>query len=209
MTALRRRQPATVATAPTAQDTQDLLALARALRDRAQYLLIRPGELRARARRQLAELRARQLRDFRTEPPADPGDPGRLDPGRRDPGQTELLATLWMLRRATAIRAGLRPRIDALIDEIEELIPLAGRAASPARMFFAPRHSRDAAQVAAAHLRRFMLSLSTLRLADDIRRSRIQLDLWQPDAPFLWDDYLADTASYQALLADLTGGHCE
>jgi len=96
-----------------------------------------------------------------------------------------------------------------LIDEIEELVPLAGRAASPVRMFFSPRHSRDAAQVTAGHLRRFMLSLSTLRLADEIRRRRIQLDLWQPDAPFLWEDYAAHAASYEELLAELTGGHPE
>ncbi|MGH4025731.1 MAG: hypothetical protein ACRDRV_14240 [Pseudonocardiaceae bacterium] len=209
MTALRRRQHATPVASPTAQDTQDLLALACALRDRAQYLLTRPGELRARARRQLAGLRERQVRDWLAVLPAGLDDPGWPDPARRDPAHTDLLATLWMLRRALDITAGLRPRIDMLIDEIEELVPLAGRAASPVRMFFSRRHSRDAAQVAAGHLRRFMLSLSTLRLADEIRRRRLQFDLWQPDAPFLWADYAAHPASYEALLAEFTRGHPE
>lgn len=203
MTALRRRQPTKAVAAPTAQDTQNLLALARTLRDRAHYLLTRPEVLRARARCQLAGLREQQIREFLTVVPADPDDPARLGPHRRDPAHTELLATLTRLRRAVDITAGLRPRMDTLVGEIEELITLAGRAANPVRMFLAPRYCRDTAQVAAAHLRRLMLSLSTLRLADEMRRRCTELDFWQPDALFLWDDYERHTAGYQILLADL------
>lgn len=205
MTALRRRQPAKVVASPTTQDTQDLLALAGTLRDRAQYLLTRPEVLRISARHRLAELRAQQARDFRTVLPAEFEHPGPLDPCRRDPAHTELLATLSMLRRAADIAARLRPRIDPLIAELDELVTLSSRAASPVRMFFSTRRSQDTAQVAAGHLRRFLLSLSTLRLADEIRRRRTDLDLWQPDPLSLWHDYETHTASYEVLLADLTG----
>jgi hypothetical protein len=209
MTALRRRQPTKVAAPPTAQDTQDLLALAGTLRDRAQYLLTCPEVLRTRARHQLAALRQQHVRDIRTVLPAELDDPGRLGRCRRDPAHTELLATLSMLRRSLDIAAGLRPRIDTLIANLEELLTMSRRAASPVRMFFSPRHCRDTAQVAAEHLQRFVLSLNTLRLADEIRRRRVELDFWQPDALSLWHDYEAHTASYEMLLADLTGRHHE
>lgn len=204
MTALRRRQPPRAVDSPTPRDTQNLLSLARTLRDRAHYLLTRPETLSARARGQLAGLHERQVRELLTLPPAGPGDPCR-----RDPAHTELLATLSRLRRAVDIEAGLQPRIGLLVGEIEELLTMAGRAASPVRMFLSPRHARDAAQVAATHLRRFMLSISTLRLADEMRRRCTEFDCWRPDALLLWDDYERHTASYDILLAGIAGGHDE
>lgn len=172
-----------VATSPTARDTRDLLALACALRDRGRDLLARPDSLWTRAKTQLIAL--------------------RRNPHHLGSAQTELLVTLSMLRRAVDAVAGLRPRVDALTDEIEELVALAGPAASPMRMLLPPRSSRDSAQVAAGHLRRFLLSLDTLQLANEIRRRHAELDAWQPDAQSLWRDYEAHAATYHTLLTGL------
>ncbi len=172
---------------PPARDTRDLLSLARTLRDRGRDLLARPDSLRSRAQTQLVALHEQQNLQF---------DLGSA--------QIDLLTTLSMLRRAVDAATGLRPRIDALIDEIGELVAMAGPAARPLRMLLSTRSSRDSAQVAATHLRRFMLSLDTLRLAGEIRRRCAELDAWQPDAQSLWRDYAAHSASYHALLVGLT-----
>lgn len=176
---------------PTARDTRDLLSLACTLRDRGRDLLARPDSLRSRAQTQLVALHEQQIRE----------GPLRLDLGS---AQADLLATLSMLRRAVDAAAGLQPRIDALTDEIDELVAMAGPAARPLRMLLSARSSKDSAQVAATHLRRFMLSLDTLRLAGEIRRRCAELDAWQPDAQSLWRDYAAHAASYHALLVGLT-----
>ena len=172
---------------PPARDIRDLLSLACTLRDRGRDLLARPDSLRSRAQAQLVALQNLE-------------GPLQFDLGS---AQADLLATLSMLRRAVDAAAGLRPRIDALTDEIDELVAMAGPAARPLRMLLSARSSRDSAQVAATHLRRFMLSLDTLRLAGEIRRRGAELDAWQPDAQSLWRDYAAHSASYHALLVGL------
>ncbi|MGH3794676.1 MAG: hypothetical protein ACRDSP_07275 [Pseudonocardiaceae bacterium] len=175
---------------PTPHDVQDLLILARALRDRGSRLLARPGSLRARARAQHIALSANATT-------------AQLDPDRRDGAQTELLATLSALRRATDTVAVLGSRVEEVNGEIDELLAMAGPAASPVRMLLSRRCARDTAQVAAGHLRRFMLSLSTVRFAVELRHRAADLDAWQPDARWLWQDYKAHTTSYRALLAGL------
>lgn len=205
MNALRRQPPgADVADPPSTQDTRDLLILAHTLRERAHQLLARPDRLRAHARRQLDALRARQIRDRLATGVPEPVGTAWLNPYRRDPAETELLSTLCTLRHTTDVVAGLRPRIDALIAEINDLIATAGRAAHPLRMLLSRRSSRDTAQVAAVHLRRFLLALSTLRLAGEIRRTYTELDTWRPDPRSLWQDYRLHRARYDLLLAEMT-----
>lgn len=206
MNALRRQSSGThVVDPPSTQDTRDLLILACTLRERARQLLTRPDRLRAHARRQLDELRTQQIRDRLATMTPEPGGTAWLNPYRRDPAETELLSTLSTLRHATDVIAGLRPRIDALITEINDLIMIAGRAARPLRMRLSRRSSRDTAQVAVVHLRRFLLALSTLRLASEIRRSCTELDTWQPASQSLWQDYRLHPATYDRLLAELSG----
>lgn len=206
MNALRRQSPGTdVLGSPSTQDTRDLLILAGTLRERAGRLLARPEQLRAHARRQLAELRTQQARGGRTAIVPQRGGTAWLNPYRRDPAQTELLGTLSTLRHATDVAGRLRPRIEALIAEIDDLVATSHRAAHPLRMLLSRRSSRDTAQVAAVHLRRFLLALSTLRLAGEIRRSCTELDTWQPDPQSLWQHYRLHAASYDLLLTELTG----
>lgn len=206
MNALRRHSPGPGITgSPSVQDTRDLLVLARTLRERARQLQARPDRLRAHARRQLAELCILQVRDRRTATAPERRGTAWLNPYRREPAETELLGTLATLRRATDIAVRLHPRIEALIAEINELIAASSRATHPLRMLLCRRSSRDAAQVAATHLQRFLLSLSTLRLAGEIRRSCTELDTWQPDPQSLWQDYRLHPDGYDVLLAELSG----
>lgn len=248
---------------PSSRDIKDLLALARALRDRGTNLLARPDALQHSAELQLAELRKQQIRDRLAATPVEDIDavsggrcpldpleraslhtvadvlgtsqahlaqvPGlcprsasqliaaagqlaiavsrdttvRLDPVHRDRAQTTLLATLARLRRALDATVGLRPKIEALNTEIDELLVAAGPAECTVRMRLSPRHRRDAAQVAAVHLRRFMFSRSTVSLAVELRQRCTELDGWQPDTDWLWRDYDADTDSYQTLVRSL------
>jgi hypothetical protein len=161
------------------QDTHDLLVLARALRDRGTGLLARPDLLRARA---LAQL----------DTP--------LEPARAQP---ELLATLSALQRAMDAADALGPWIEATNAEIDELLAMAGPAACPVRMLLSRRRVKDAAEVAAAHLHRFMLSLRTVRFAVELRQRVADLDAWQPDPGWLRQDYQAHAENYHALLCGL------
>lgn len=249
---------------PSRRDIKDLLALARALRERGLDLLARPDRLQKQAESQLAELRKQQIRERLAATPIEdidadadrrwPLDPleraslttvadvlgtsqsqlarvpgvgaqaasqliaaaGRLaltvsrdttvelDPVRRGRAQTALLATLARLRRALDATVGLRHKIETLNAEIDELLVAAARAECRIRIRCCRRHTRDAAQVAAIHLRRFMFSRSTVSLAVELRQRCAELDVWQPDPEWLWRDYEADTASFQALLCGLT-----
>jgi hypothetical protein len=130
----------------------------------------------------------------------------RLDPYRRDSAQTALLATLSRLRRALELTARLRPRIEALNAEIDELLAMAGRAGHPVRMLFSGRRARDSALVAAGHLRRFLFSPTTARFVGELRQRLQELETWQPGASWLWRDYQTRPASYHALLPGLDEG---
>jgi hypothetical protein len=249
---------------PSRRDIKDLLALARALRDRGRELLARPDRLQKQAETQLAELRKQQIRERLAATPIEDIDrvadrrwpldpleraclhtvadvlgtsqaqlarvPGlgaqtasqliaaagrlailvsrntdvRLDPAHRDCDQTVLLATLARLRRALDATVGLQLKIETLNSEIDELLAAAGPAGCRLRMRFSRRWYRDAAQVAAIHLRRFMFSRSTVSLAVELRQRCAELDVWQPDTEWLWRDYEADSASFHALLCGLS-----
>lgn len=250
-------------TCPSTRDIRDLLALARALRERGTELLARPDRLQKRAEAQLTDLLDHQIRLRLAATPLTQigaavhgGLQGpleqarlstvaevlgtshadltrvtglgtqhtarliaaagrlaitisrevtvRLDPAHRDPMQTALLASLVALRRALDATLDLRPKIEALNAEIDDLLIAAGPAESGLRMWLSARHRRDAAQVAALHLRRFMFSRSTVSLAVELRQRCAELDGWLPNTDWLWRDYEADSASYQVLLDGLS-----
>lgn len=174
--------PRSDAGSPSPQDTHDLLVLARALRDRGAGLLARPGVLRTRVLTQLDTL----------------PEPALTQP--------ELLATLSALHRTLDAAGTLGPRIEAANAEIEELLAMAAPAACPVRRLLARRRVKDAAEVAAEHLRRFMLSLRTVRFAVELRQCVADLDAWHPNPVWLRQDYQAHPENYHALLHGLIRG---
>ncbi|GAA3360071.1 DEAD/DEAH box helicase [Saccharopolyspora gregorii] len=123
----------------------------------------------------------------------------RIDPDRRDPEHAALLATVraWELagERISAQQQEIRRGLDAL----DELEPVAQRAGSRLRMWFTGAARRTTALDALARVDELLAEPGIRRIA----AAQPTPDVERPDE--LWQDYERRAATYNTLLAELTG----
>ena len=131
--------------------------------------------------------------------------PLRFDPDRPDPGQTRLLATLAALRSAEQVARSLDQPLRMFVNQTSPLIQQAEPAGSRVRMFFSGSRKRDTARQALAELESILADPRVPKLHHQVRDAEIASDpnTYQPNQ--LWQDYLRDAASVNAVLSTVSG----
>ena len=131
--------------------------------------------------------------------------PLRFDPDRRDPGQTRLLATLAALRWSEQVARSLDQPLRMFVNQTSPLVQQAEPAGSRMRMFFSGSGRRDTARQALAELESILADPRVIELHHRVRDGETAGDPsgYRPNQ--LWQDYLRDAASVNAVLSTVTG----
>jgi SNF2 family DNA or RNA helicase len=131
--------------------------------------------------------------------------PLRFDPDRPDPGQTRLLATLAALRSAEQVARSVDQPLRMFVNQTSPLIAQASPAGSRMRMFFTGSRKRDTARQALAELESILADPRVIELDHRVRDAEIagNPSTYQPNQ--LWQDYLRDAASVNAVLSTVSG----
>ncbi|MCX2730160.1 DEAD/DEAH box helicase [Saccharopolyspora sp. NFXS83] len=127
----------------------------------------------------------------------------RIDPDRRGPADTGLLATLRALEIAGRQVSARQDEARRGVGAIDELEPVARRAASRFRMFFTGRRSKNAALEALGRLENLLHDSSVGRVSTAANEVAGAEEGLSPDE--LWRDYQRRAATYNTLLSELTG----
>ncbi|TQM08968.1 DEAD/DEAH box helicase [Pseudonocardia kunmingensis] len=129
----------------------------------------------------------------------------RFDPDRRDPAQTQLLATLAAVRSADAAASALHGPLQAFRTQVTPLVAEAERAGSRWKMAFSWRSKKDSALDALAQLGAILADPRVRALQQTVHVREQAVDPRSYDPRQLWDDYLADAASVNAVLSTVGG----
>ncbi len=121
------------------------------------------------------------------------------------PGQTRLLATFAALRSAEQVARSMDQPLRMFVDQTSPLIQQAEPAGSRVRMFFSDSRKRDSAHQALAQLESILADPRVPKLYHQVRDAEIATDpnTYQPNQ--LWQHYLRDAASVNAVLSTVSG----
>ncbi|MEV0250666.1 SNF2-related protein [Nocardia sp. NPDC050712] len=129
----------------------------------------------------------------------------RLDAERRPPTQTQLLALISALDRATAAAATLTDPVADLDDAVAPLAARAQPAASRFRMLFAGNDKKGAARSAAVQLQTLLADRRTEALRSSIDSAERGIDPASYAVDQLWREYQANAAAVNSLLDSISG----
>ena len=116
-----------------------------------------------------------------------------------------MLATFAALRSAEQVARSLDQPLKMFVDQTSPLIQLAEPAGSRMRMFFSNSRKRDSAHQALAQLESILADPRVPKLYHQVRDAEIATDpnTYQPNQ--LWQHYLGDAASVNAVLSTVSG----
>jgi ERCC4-related helicase len=129
----------------------------------------------------------------------------RIEPDRRDHVQTQLLATLAAVRAADAAAIALHEPVRAFRAQVDPLLADARRTGSRMKMWFSRRSKKDAALDALAQLDGIVADpqVRELQRAVQVREQAVDPRSYEPRQ--LWQDYMSDAASVNAVLSTVGG----
>jgi hypothetical protein len=129
----------------------------------------------------------------------------RFDPDRRDTAQTQLLATLAAVRAADSAAMALRAPLQSFRAQVAPLVTDAERSGSRFSMFFSRRSKKNAALEALARLDAILADPRVTDLEQAMRARERMLDPRSYEPGRLWQEYLSDAASVNAVLSTVGG----
>nr|WP_238361907.1 SNF2-related protein [Actinopolymorpha pittospori] len=129
----------------------------------------------------------------------------RFEPDRRTPEQTQLLGTLAAIRYADSAVSSLREPMEFLSQRVTPLIAEANPATSKWAMLWSRRAKKDAALSALGKLDGVLADPKLASLSHTLDGAERALDSGSYSPDQLWQDYVSDAASFNALLSTLGG----
>ena len=126
----------------------------------------------------------------------------RFDPDARTPLQARLLAELHAFETAESLVPPQGPDLRPLAAELDTFLDAAARTSSRLRMFFTGPRKKQDARDALGRLAALMLSQSVTSAQQRLHAAQTAA---KPDAPWLWNDYLARPVVYNGLLIEVAG----
>ena len=129
----------------------------------------------------------------------------RFDPDRPDPAQTQLLATLAAVRAADGAANTLHGPLQAFRMQVAPLIENADRAGSRWKMAFSRRSTKDSALHALAQLDSILADPQVHALQQTVQAREQAVNPRSYDPRQLWQNYLSDAASVNAVLSTVGG----
>jgi hypothetical protein len=131
----------------------------------------------------------------------------RFDPDRRDPGQTQLLATLAAIRAADSTEASLSQPVQQFTTQTAPLVVEAERATSRVKMLLTGRSKKNAALEALAQLDSILADPRVHALQETVTQWERAVDPNSYDQARLWQEYVTDAASVNAVLSTISAQH--
>ncbi|MEC3977950.1 DEAD/DEAH box helicase [Amycolatopsis sp. H20-H5] len=129
----------------------------------------------------------------------------RLDVDERPPAQAALLATLTAIGHADRAVSAIKEPLRRLDREVAPLLEDAGRAARRLSMLFSWGGKKQSARSALSQLDEVLARPETLVLRENLAEGLLAADPSSYGRDELWRAYLADAASFNALLSTLGG----
>ena len=127
----------------------------------------------------------------------------RFDVENRPETQTSLLYRLRTMDFAHQNIEPLRPRLEELLQSVQECAQRTRLLCRWLQRFFAGKRRKARARAAYRDLVKLLRSPATLALTEEVEILDQRLSLWEHDLPRLWDDYLARPLPYNELLDEI------
>jgi superfamily II DNA or RNA helicase len=131
--------------------------------------------------------------------------PLRFDPDHRDRDQTQLLATLAALHSAEQVARSLNQPLRMFVNQTSPLVQQAELTGSHLRMLFSRSRKRNAACQALAELEAILADPRVIELHHRIRDGQTAGDPSTYSPNQLWQHYLRNAASVNAVLSTVSG----